>query len=76
MPKVWYRSKTLWALVVSFIAHSLTLAGFPELEAERIAGELGPLLVPLVGILADLGAAWGRRRARGPLTLTTDDSRL
>jgi hypothetical protein len=76
MPKVWYRSTTLWALAVSAIAHLLTIAGFTDEESRHLAAELVATLVPFVGILADLAAAWGRRRARGPLTLTTDDSRL
>jgi hypothetical protein len=76
MSKVWYRSATLWALAVSALAHCLVLLGVNESEAETAAAELVRALAPVVGLVADAVGAWGRRRAEGPLTISTDDRRL
>jgi hypothetical protein len=74
--KVWYRSATLWALVVSAIAHLLNIMGVGAEEAERAATELVAGLAPVVGLIADAVGAWGRKRAEGPLTLRNDERRL
>ena len=74
--KMWYRSATMWALVVSAVAHSLVLFGVGEAEAEQAAAEFVRGLAPVVGLIADGVGAWGRRRAEGPLALSHDDRRL
>lgn len=74
--KVWYRSATLWALVVSAIAHLLVIAGVGEAEAEQAAAELVAAVAPFVGLVADAVGVWGRKRAEGPLAATSDDRRL
>lgn len=65
--KRWFQSNTVRALIVSATAHSLVLIGMSEPDAERTATELFILLVPVVGLLADFIAFWGRRNAEGPL---------
>lgn len=65
--KRWYESRTIWALVVSAIAHGLVLLGVAEGEAEAQAAELVKVAAPIVGLIADAVGAWGRRQADGPL---------
>ena len=65
--KRWFQSNTVRALIVSATAHVLVLIGMAEPDAERTAAELFILLVPVIGLIADGAAFWGRRRAEGPL---------
>lgn len=65
--KRWFQSNTVRALIISAVAHLLTLIGLSGPEAERTAAELFILFVPIIGLLADGFAYWGRRNAEGPL---------
>ena len=65
--KRWFQSNTVRALIISATAHVLVLIGMAESDAERTAAELFILLVPVIGLIADGVAFWGRRRAEGPL---------
>jgi len=67
MMKRWYRSATVRALIISATAHGFVLLGMAEPESERTATELLVLLIPVIGLIADSVAFWGRRRAEGPL---------
>ena len=65
--KRWFQSNTVRALIISATAHVLVLIGMSEPDAERTAAELFILLLPVVGLIADGVAFWGRRNAEGPL---------
>lgn len=65
--KRWFNSMTVRALMVSSTAHIFILLGMAEPDAERTAAELAVAIVPLLGVLADVVAFFGRRRAEGPL---------
>lgn len=65
--KRWFQSNTVRALMISATAHVLVLIGMSEPDAERTAGELIILLLPIIGLIADGAAFWGRRNAEGPL---------
>lgn len=67
--KPWYQSTTYYALAVAIATKIFMLAGLAESDAGKQAGELVTVLLPFIGIVADLVAAWGRKRAQGPLTL-------
>jgi hypothetical protein len=67
MMKRWYQSATVRALIISATAHFLVYMGMAEPDAERTATEIAVSLLPLIGMVADGVAYWGRRRAEGPL---------
>lgn len=68
--KPWYQSTTYYALAVAIATKIFMLAGLAEGDAGKQAGELVTVMLPFIGIVADLVAAWGRKRAQGPVTLT------
>lgn len=68
--KPWYQSATYYALAVAIVSKILMMAGLAEIDAGKQAGEIVTVVLPFVGICADLIAAWGRKRAQGPLTAT------
>lgn len=74
--KVWYRSKTIWALMVSATAHLLVILGVGEGEAERHATAIVAALAPVIGLAADAVGAWARQRAYAPLAMSSDDRRI
>lgn len=68
--KPWYTSATYYALFVAIVSKILMMAGLAESDAGKQAGEIVTVVLPFIGICADLLAAWARKRAKGPLTLT------
>lgn len=72
--KPFYKSSTLYALLVSILAHVLNAAGVESDTAQAWALEFVTAAAPIVGILADLWAGWRRSRSGGqqPLTLTAE----
>lgn len=68
--KPWYQSATYYALAVAIVSKILMMAGLAESDAGKQAGEIVTVVLPFIGIVADLIAAWGRKRAQGPVTLT------
>jgi ABC-type transport system involved in multi-copper enzyme maturation permease subunit len=55
------------AIVLTSIPHMVTLDGWFSTPAERLAGDVGLAVVPLVASL--IAFTWGRRRRRLPLNL-------
>ncbi len=69
--KPWYQSATIYAIALSITTKILIVAGVGGEDIQKTAAELTTLWLPLAGIAFDLAAAWFRKRATGPLTITT-----
>lgn len=68
--KPWYQSLTMKALIVSALVHLLTILGVTEEIASKSVTDLVEGALPFVGLISDAIAAYGRKRAKTPLTGT------
>jgi hypothetical protein len=76
MEKLWWKSLTIQALAVAIVLKLVLLSGVAQEVAQTLAAELVAAGLTIVAIIADLVAAYGRKRAEGPLVLSEDEMRL
>lgn len=70
--KAWYKSLTIRALIAAVLAQLLVFFGVGEQQALGFAGKGIDALLQVIELSALGVAAWGRKRATQPLTLTKE----
>lgn len=74
IPKLATGSLTMYALAVAIITKLVALlTGLGEDAAAALAMDLATVALSVVSIIADLVAAYGRKRAEGPVVMKREN---